>query len=284
MELFYYKSESGNFGDDLNAWLWPKVFPGVFVDKSDVKFIGIGTILDQRICDFKKKIVFGSGVRGLKNAPSVDRSWEIYAVRGFLSSRALGVDSKYVITDPAIIAKIFYSFNKQKLFPVSYMPYFRSAHNQKWKNVCEEIGVNYIDPRSDVKKCLKEIALSSYLITEAMHGAIIADSFRVPWAPVFAYNYLHEKEVSEFKWRDWLSTVAIDFFPKYLPNLWGYENNYVNYNKLKEWVKVRIIQKKINQIIKNQEYFLSSDTVEQNNIDKYVDLIEKFKIKYSNIN
>jgi succinoglycan biosynthesis protein ExoV len=29
MKLFYFKDPAGNFGDDLNLWLWPKVLPGI---------------------------------------------------------------------------------------------------------------------------------------------------------------------------------------------------------------------------------------------------------------
>ena len=29
MKLCYYHDNEGNFGDDLNAWLWSKLLPGV---------------------------------------------------------------------------------------------------------------------------------------------------------------------------------------------------------------------------------------------------------------
>lgn len=30
MKLYYYESKEGNFGDDLNRWLWDSIFPGFF--------------------------------------------------------------------------------------------------------------------------------------------------------------------------------------------------------------------------------------------------------------
>src|SRR5690606_20378792 len=93
MRNIYFKSEIGNFGDDLNGWLWPRLFKG-FEKGDDISFIGIGSILDARFnsneavrCS-KRKIVFGTGVRpSLTGAPlSLDPDWDIRFLRGPLSS------------------------------------------------------------------------------------------------------------------------------------------------------------------------------------------------------
>ena len=62
MKLFYYKDPGGNFGDDLNAWLWPRLIPELLDDRDDTLFVGIGSILDRRIPQEPRKIVFGTGV------------------------------------------------------------------------------------------------------------------------------------------------------------------------------------------------------------------------------
>ena len=50
MKLHYCKTPSGNFGDDLNTWLWPTLLGENFFDTNeDTLFLGVGTILNQKI-------------------------------------------------------------------------------------------------------------------------------------------------------------------------------------------------------------------------------------------
>ena len=43
MKLHYFRSPHGNFGDDLNAWLWPELMPDVWDDGRDgITFVGAG--------------------------------------------------------------------------------------------------------------------------------------------------------------------------------------------------------------------------------------------------
>ena len=35
MKLHYFHSPHGNFGDDLNGWLWPKLLPGLWDEGED---------------------------------------------------------------------------------------------------------------------------------------------------------------------------------------------------------------------------------------------------------
>jgi hypothetical protein len=50
MKLHYCKTPSGNFGDDLNTWLWPTLLGENFFDTNeDALFLGVGTILNQKI-------------------------------------------------------------------------------------------------------------------------------------------------------------------------------------------------------------------------------------------
>lgn len=45
MKLYYYESKLGNFGDDLNKWLWDELLPDYFDNDESVRFSGIGTII-----------------------------------------------------------------------------------------------------------------------------------------------------------------------------------------------------------------------------------------------
>jgi len=81
MKLFYCKVTTGNFGDDLNPWLWPKLLPGIIDEDGSTLFVGIGSIINQFIPDAPLKIVFGSGV-GYGTPPVIDeRKWKVYCLR-----------------------------------------------------------------------------------------------------------------------------------------------------------------------------------------------------------
>ncbi len=86
MEYIYYKDAKGNFGDDLNAWLWPQFF-GPHDPSSPHAFVGIGSILAHdsplfRSLNGRRKIVFGTGVRPGYKSFSFDGDWDVRFLRG----------------------------------------------------------------------------------------------------------------------------------------------------------------------------------------------------------
>lgn len=221
MDLAYYKVKIGNFGDDLNLWLWEKIFADELKRKDDFVLIGIGTILFDKSqalvgLEDKKKIIFGSGIRFIDNPISIDDKWIVSFLRGPLSSYILRNNLEEYITDSAYclaLTDAYKDFMKEeKKYKISLMPHFRSTKLANWKKICKELGYHYINPHS--KKGLiftiSEIAKSEYIISEAMHGAIVADILRIPWRRVKFYSHIHESEkVSEFKWTDWLRSMEI---------------------------------------------------------------------------
>jgi succinoglycan biosynthesis protein ExoV len=216
MKLITYKAEKGNFGDDLNNWLWPQFF-GSFNESSETAFLGIGSILFNnfpalREYDNSKKIVFGTGIRPTNQIFKLDENWDIKFVRGPLSSACL--DKIEYISDAAYAIGLTHSYKKllssEKKYEVSVMPYFKSVEYVDWERICSKLGYNYISPLSEtnIEKTLTQISETKYLITEAMHGAIVADIFRVPWHRfIFSTPYTEGSTVSEFKWLDWQSSI-----------------------------------------------------------------------------
>ena len=49
MQLYYYVDPEGNFGDDLNPVIWRYFLSDFLNDDANTLFIGIGTILNNRI-------------------------------------------------------------------------------------------------------------------------------------------------------------------------------------------------------------------------------------------
>ncbi|MBO9732386.1 MAG: polysaccharide pyruvyl transferase family protein [Chitinophaga sp.] len=219
MNYVYYKDPKGNFGDDLNGWLWPRLFGEGSITDPEV-FLGIGSILFDgsplfRDLSDKRKIVFGTGVRPAHKTFHLDNSWDIRFLRGPLSAYAFNNQFPYV-ADAAYAIRQLPEFDKllsvKKKYKVSVIPYFKSVPFFNWESLCYRLGFNYISPRSEkgVEHTLQEIAASQFVIAEAMHGAILADALRVPWHRlVLSTPHTEGSGVSEFKWMDWQAAIHL---------------------------------------------------------------------------
>jgi succinoglycan biosynthesis protein ExoV len=223
MRLEYYASGVGNFGDDLNPWLWPKIFPGLFERGDDgLHFIGIGSILDDRYSSIPGlKIVFGTGARSRATIPKIDHTWGIRFVRGPLTALSLGLPASSAVCDSALALALLRRPERPRR-GVCFMPHFRTAALLPWERITELANVRLIDPRWPVERVLESLEECDRLITEAMHGAIVADLLRIPWTRVTCHSHLIEKPaVSEFKWSDWAQSLKIDDTPHPLPKLYS---------------------------------------------------------------
>jgi Polysaccharide pyruvyl transferase len=175
-------------------------------------------LLCEGMAPWATKLVIGAG------APSaqpmhLDGSWMVYGVRGPLTAQALSLPKSAALCDPAVLVPLLSSkLRMDKAQPqqrAGFMPHHLSANFGHWQRVCEDAGLTYIDPRAPVEEVLRNIANVPLLITEALHGAIVADAQRTPWVPVQAYTH-----INRFKWQDWCSSVGISYAPEYLPPLW----------------------------------------------------------------
>ncbi len=206
MRVLVYQHESGtsNFGDALNFWIWDKLLPQAGSTlRPDLIFLGIGTLLNRDLPP-GPKLVFGAGA-GYGPAPVVDASWDIRFVRGLDSAVALGLDPSQALLDPAYLVGFLVN-SKPMVYPISLMPRFDSVTPELAER-CRKAGVHLIDPRGAVESILQHIARSGALLSETLHGAVVADALRIPWLPILTA----EKNVTHaFKWYDWLSVFHTD--------------------------------------------------------------------------
>lgn len=235
MKLYYFKDDEGNFGDDLNPWLWQQLFPDFFNDKDDELFVGVGTLLNHRIPSAPDVTVFGSG-HGYGELPKVNKNWTFYCVRGPLTAKTLGLPAELAITDPASLTAQYHMPTVQKKHKTSFMPHCESARLGDWAQVCAMAGINYIDPRKPYLQVFDAVRQTELLLTEAMHGAILADSFRVPWIPVKAYPH-----ISEYKWQDWLMSVQVNAHFSLVPPIWRGDQSASRTDKLKNMLKQSLL-------------------------------------------
>jgi succinoglycan biosynthesis protein ExoV len=229
MKLFFCRIPDGNFGDDLNLHLWPSLLPDAFdgvaeyrpkdnhaialADPQDELFVGIGTLIRRELPATAVKHVFGSGT-GYGTLPK-DHNWHFHCVRGPLTAAALGLPPDKAIADPAILVRLLPQPATAKRYRYAFIPHWEMAVSGDWQAVCRLTGIHYIDPRRTPAEVIADIAATHTLITEALHGAIVADALRVPWIAVSSKH-----TILDFKWHDWCGSVGLTYAPAAVPTFW----------------------------------------------------------------
>ncbi|MFC3094620.1 succinoglycan biosynthesis protein exov [Alteromonas sediminis] len=215
MKLYYWESTHGNVGDDINPWLWKRLLPGKFDDNENLLFIGIGTLLNHHIPIADRYIVATSGF-GYGEEPKIDERWEFLAVRGKRTIEALNLPDETLTLDGAyLLSKYIDISGIDKTDDISYIPHVFSMEKADWDHFSRLTNVNVIDPRLAVEDFIIKLAKSRAVICEAMHGAIIADTFGIPWLPVKMYDHINEN-----KWLDWTESFDLGIEFNYLKPIW----------------------------------------------------------------
>ncbi len=219
MKVIYYQSPNGNFGDDLNAVLWKEVLSPACFEADDAVLLGIGSIfrddfLSSEATGRKRVFVLGSGA-GTGPLPRrwPNAEWSILAVRGPLTAHVIGVPGAAITDSAALLA------TTPALLPtgpkrneIVFMPHYNSVQYSRWPEICADLGMTFIDAHWPVERTIERIGRARLVITEAMHGAIVADTLRVPWVPVIC-----SPAILPFKWVDWTESLDLDFRPLALP-------------------------------------------------------------------
>ena len=208
MQLVYYRKKVPNFGDDLNAVLWKGLAPDLFDDDPDVGFVGIGTIIGMPCGNLKKLHVFSSGIGNDRPEAWRDKQVEYWCVRGPISTRILGLAEDRAITDGAILTPLVEGFPKAATGTggTLIVPHFQTLDHPGWLEVAALTGYELLDPRADPHSVIARIASARLVLTESLHGAILADVYGIPWI-AFATS----KNFGIPKWVDWTLSLGRDF-------------------------------------------------------------------------
>ena len=214
MKMYFFRSSRvPNFGDELNDWMWPRVLPDFFDDDDSELFLGIGSTIFDHHPPRARKIVFGAGYGGYTAAPVIDETWDFRFVRGRLTAERFGLPASMAVGDAAILVRSCGLQRPAARHKVSFMPHWESVMRGHWRAVCEAAGIRYIDPSADVDTVLSQLLESELVLTEAMHGAIVADALRVPWIPLQPIQPRHR-----MKWNDWASALDLTLPEHRLPS------------------------------------------------------------------
>ncbi|MEM8580181.1 MAG: polysaccharide pyruvyl transferase family protein, partial [Pseudomonadota bacterium] len=74
-----------------------------------------------------------------------------------------------------------------------------------WERIAHRAGVRYISPAGESEEVILALARAKLVLAESLHGAIIADAFRVPFVPVSI-----SPTFNRHKWLDWSESLNLD--------------------------------------------------------------------------
>ncbi len=300
-QLEYCRSETYNFGDDLNMWLWPKLLGRLIDETSNNYFLGIGTILtekrvNERLSRADSIVIFSSGAWE-DNAPVLDSRCKVYGVRGPRTAQKLNLDSSYVVGDGAyLLREVEIPDSEVVTGRVGFIPHHRSEDYVNWDEICKAAGIEFISPKQPVEKFLSDIQKCERVVTEAMHGAIVADALRISWLGVrFSPSFNDEK------WYDFAESMDIKLALHSLPFM---SQSHMKLGKLIEntgkkllsglnltrstkWQRVPVIYRvakqkeldmlamKLNSLARSSAYQLSSDEVVEKITERQRDKVKE---------
>ena len=206
MKLHHFHDPEGNFGDDLNHWLWDALLPGWRAAWPDTWLVGVGTLINDKMPAGAPKMVMGSGVGyGELPSPGLLAECRFVSVRGPRSADALGIAPELGILDPAALIPLLPDFaDIGRHGEILFIPHHRSVHRQDWPALCARAGLSYLSPCGEAKAVIRRIAGAKLVVTESMHGAILADAFGVPWHAVSI-----NAQFNGWKWADWGESLGV---------------------------------------------------------------------------
>lgn len=298
MKLYYHNDF--NFGDALNPFLFEKLLPNYFDEDETEVLLGVGSILSAYYTPqptTKKILVFTSGFAyGALPKWRAGIEVEYLAVRGPLTAKAMGLPKEKGIVDGGILSYLLMEKEPPptKKYKYAYIPHHYSLDKYPdFKQLCEKIGVHLIDANlradNDVFDVLREIQSTEILMAEALHGAIIAEAFRIPYIPVKCY-----KHINEFKWQDFAGSLELDL--KLYPLQRLYSRDFF-VNKMASKLKLpkplagiahsiltktpllseKRFMRKMQQLIKENPVVLSKDAVFNDRKEQLFELLEELK-------
>ena len=142
----YCGIEGGNFGDDINLQLWDKLFPDLRILTGRILFYGVGTLLDGRHDQTRKKVVLGTGI-GEAGTALNDPNWDFRWVRGPMTAKEFGLPAERAIGDSAILwPGLTPGHDTQG--PVGLVPHYATCDSFDWQTVGARAGMVTINPVS----------------------------------------------------------------------------------------------------------------------------------------
>ncbi len=197
---FFWHVGRPNFGDDINPAVFARLGGrpvGFCKDRERCHFLGIGSILDRAT---RSSTVLGSGFLSAhdicRQAPA-----RVVSVRGELSRQKLGADAAIQLGDPLVLIDRIAEPPAEKRYRCGFVPHCTEFDGFRAARIAD---IHLIDPAADPWQVVEEIAACERILSQSLHGLIVADAFDVPnlWVAPGA-----RMKGGRFKFDDYFTTL-----------------------------------------------------------------------------
>ncbi len=213
--LYRWQGEARNFGDELNALLWPRLLPDFFDDDPAEVFLGIGSVLDARHVRAAVKLVAGAGYGGYEpltgagcqlGHPLGPRPAAPPACSGFHRLPASAIRRCW-LAGPASQPSATPACGRRGRGGgrSASCRISRALERGAWAEAAAAAGVELIDPRGDPQAMIAAIGRCRLLLSEALawrhrrrRPARALDRAASRWC-----------RVHRPKWQDWAESLEL---------------------------------------------------------------------------
>ncbi|MFC3903170.1 Polysaccharide pyruvyl transferase [Acinetobacter marinus] len=212
----YWWSLHANFGDVIGPWLISMITERPVINsfgyKTQNSVLGVGSVLESIFKPNHLNMkIWGSGfmtdrIENLDTKTIYTNEDNILSLRGLNSLellRKIGITKKIPLGDPAFILNDFYTPVKNYSEKGCIVPHWTQYNMFKSKKLENLDIIDVGMPPSDV---IDKISNSKYCITTSLHGAIIAQTYGIPWLWVKIRGHQLHKD-DNFKFHDCFSIL-----------------------------------------------------------------------------
>jgi len=212
-----YRMKKVNWGDDIDKFFFEYVtkLPFIFVPFRKLSkkyhvlhYSLIGSIIG--FYDLNNTIIYGSGIKD----PSVKifgKPKKVVSVRGPLTRKVLlsnGISCPEEYGDPALLLPVFYKPKRRKRHKVAIIPNMGTdiKYVKRWLSAQNKFDYTIIkmESYSDWRRKIDEIVSCDIVISESLHGLIVAETYGVTNVWV---EFMDHPEYWDFKYLDYYSSI-----------------------------------------------------------------------------
>jgi len=165
-----------NFGDDINPSFLQRLAgqPVRFAnDQTQPHWLGVGSILESAT---SASIVIGSGYLKPTSGP-LPKQTTVISLRGQLSLERAGCDGNILLGDPLVLVDRLFDKPIQKKHRTGLVAHVLNISAMKAKYGRH---THLISPMHEPWKVVEEIASCEQIVSQSLHGLIVADAFDIP--------------------------------------------------------------------------------------------------------